>query len=112
VCIGPYSQANTLTEHLLLLAGQIGLVPETMSMAAGGADVEAVQALRNCAAVLGALGGSLRTAVFVVVYVDVGALPGETGGSFAPRPLGCVLLSMRVLIMKARRRLWCVDALW
>lgn len=36
VCIGPYSQANTLVSHLHLLAGQIALHPPTMTMATGG----------------------------------------------------------------------------
>lgn len=36
LCIGPYSQANTLASHLHLLAGQIALHPPTMQLATGG----------------------------------------------------------------------------
>lgn len=73
----------------MLLAGQIGLDPTTMALiqpADGGAitddnllQLEAYQALHNCAAVLAALRSSLRAAVMVVAYVNVGE--GSGGGS-------------------------------
>ncbi len=64
LCIGPYCQANFLCHGgLSLVAGQIGLVPSTMMLAAGGSttqdsmspagiDVELAQASANLAAVL------------------------------------------------------------
>ena len=99
LCIGPYSQANTLAHgHLALLAGQIGLEPASMSLVkdeathththresgrelAGGTEVahththtplETYQALYNCAAVLHSLQSSLKSVLMVVVYVNVG----------------------------------------
>ena len=81
LCIGPYSQANLVGHgHLALLAGQIGLEPTSMSLVTPPAR-EAAQAMYNCAAVLRALRASLRTAVMVVVYVNVGK-DGEGGGGW------------------------------
>ena len=88
----PTTPTKTAHGHLALLAGQIGLDPTTMALiqpADGGAtennqqqqqqqqlELEAYQALHNCAAVLAALRSSLRAAVMVVAYVNV----GEGGG--------------------------------
>lgn len=83
VCIGPYSQANLLSHgHLAFLAGQIGLDPATMVLVKPS-DLEAFQALYNCAQVLHALRASLRTVLMVVVYVHVDQNGYE---SFSPDP--------------------------
>jgi diphthine-ammonia ligase len=57
-CIGPYSQAKTVDQSLLLLAGQIGLDPATMTLV-GAQDGDAAAQFRvadaNCAAVVALL---------------------------------------------------------
>ncbi len=70
VCVGPYSQANTLRSSLILLAGQIGLVPSTMKLIDGGWSKELVQCWKNAACVLDALEGSLNDIIGGVVYIS------------------------------------------
>jgi len=65
-CIGPYSQSS-LCAPLLWLAGQIGLVPETMTLAADPRE-QAALALRHCAQVLRAQGSAWHRSVSVVLY--------------------------------------------
>ena len=57
-CIGPYSQAS---RHgpFHFLAGQIGLVPETMELKEGGWETELPLALASCESVARAVGSSL-----------------------------------------------------
>eukprot|EP00978_Attheya_sp_CCMP212_P030030 scaffold108971_cov47-Attheya_sp.AAC.1 len=63
VCVGPYSQCNTLRSSLHCLAGQIGLQPRTMTLVDEGGDncataQQLAQCWTNCASVLDALDGS------------------------------------------------------
>ncbi len=70
VCVGPYSQVNTLRSGLHFLAGQIGLVPATMKLQStwtGQLD----QCWTNVARVLDGLdGGSLQNMLSCLVYVS------------------------------------------
>jgi len=60
VCVGPYSQVNTLRSGLHFLAGQIGLIPATMNLHPTW-ELQLEQCWKNIAAVLDALdGGSLK----------------------------------------------------
>lgn len=70
VCVGPYSQANTLRSGLHFLAGQIGLIPSTMTLhPTWRAQLE--QCWKNIAAVLDALdGGSLTNLLASLIYVS------------------------------------------
>ena len=70
VCVGPYSQVNTLRSGLHFLAGQIGLVPVTMKLRdTWPAQLE--QCWTNVARVLDALdGGSLKNLLSCLVYVS------------------------------------------
>jgi enamine deaminase RidA (YjgF/YER057c/UK114 family) len=107
----PPNDTTTAHGHLALLAGQIGLDPATMALVQspppppspssspdstdveGGQqqeqqqeqeqqlELEAYQALHNCAAVLAALRSSLRAAVMVVVYVNVGVVSSSSSSS-------------------------------
>lgn len=70
VCVGPYSQANTLRSSLIFLAGQIGLFPSTMKLIDGGWSKELVQCWKNAACVLDALEGSLNDIIGGVVYIS------------------------------------------
>ncbi len=70
VCVGPYSQANTLRSGLTFMAGQIGLVPGTMNLVDGGWKNELVQCWKNAASVLDALEGTLQDVLGAVVYIN------------------------------------------
>ncbi|ETV66312.1 hypothetical protein, variant 2 [Aphanomyces astaci] len=65
-CIGPYSQANTLHSSLILLAGQIPLVPATMTLSSTPDDL--ALCVSNVAGVLEATESNLRHVVSTVVY--------------------------------------------
>lgn len=69
VCVGPYSQANTIGGSLHFMAGQIGLVPATMKLNDDW-KVQLQQSWRNVAATLDSLqGGSLDNVLSGLVYV-------------------------------------------
>ena len=87
VCIGPYSQANTLRSALVFLAGMIGLVPERMTLiepkssGVSGWEVQLCQSWKNAAAVLdglddggGLMGGKLEDSLGALIYVSQTAL--------------------------------------
>ena len=87
VCIGPYSQANTLRSALVFLAGMIGLVPESMTLIepksteVSSWEVQLCQSWKNAAAVLDGLddggrlmGGKLEDSLGALVYVSQTAL--------------------------------------
>lgn len=66
--IGPYSQA-VVQDDLLFTAGQIGIVPETGALIAGGIREQTEQTLKNIKAVLNAAGADLRNVVKTTVYL-------------------------------------------
>lgn len=87
VCIGPYSQANTLRSAIVFLAGMIGLVPQTMklieptSSEVSDWEVQLCQSWKNAAAVLdglddggGLMGGKLEDSLGALIYVSQSAL--------------------------------------
>ena len=70
VCVGPYSQVNTLRSGLHFLAGQIGLVPSTMKLRETWTD-QLEQCWKNVACVLDALGGGcLEHMVSGLIYAS------------------------------------------
>ena len=69
VCVGPYSQANTIRGGITFLAGQIGLDPPTMTLTEGGWKAQLKQSWTNAASVLDALGGSLSDCLSGLVYI-------------------------------------------
>ena len=70
VCVGPYSQVNTLRSSLHFLAGQIGLVPATMKLQDSWTG-QLQQCWTNVARVLDGLdGGSLQNMLSCLVYVS------------------------------------------
>jgi reactive intermediate/imine deaminase len=66
--VGPYSQA-VIVDGFVYTSGQIGLVPETGVLAAGGVEAEARQALGNLSAVLEAAGSSLGRVVKTTLFL-------------------------------------------
>lgn len=70
VCVGPYSQVNTLRSGIHFIAGQIGLDPPTMTLKEGWVE-QLKQCWTNLARILDALdGGSLQNLVSCLLYVS------------------------------------------
>lgn len=67
-CIGPYSQANILHKTLILLAGQISFLPQTMELIGADHVAQAKQCLRNAGRVFEALDSNLRHVGSAIVY--------------------------------------------
>lgn len=87
VCIGPYSQANTLRSAVVFVAGMIGLIPEKMSLIEPDSsevsswEVQLCLSWKNAAAVLDGLddggrlmGGQLEDVLGALVYFSQTAL--------------------------------------
>ncbi|MFH1144370.1 MAG: RidA family protein [Candidatus Eisenbacteria bacterium] len=72
--IGPYSQAiRVRAEELVYTAGQLGLVPDSGTLVAGGVGAECEQALRNLQAVVEAAGSGMDHVVKTTVFLlDMG----------------------------------------
>lgn len=66
--VGPYSQAVSAGDFLFV-SGQVGLVPETGKLAAGGVEEEARQALENLKAVCEAAGLTMGSVVKTTVLL-------------------------------------------
>lgn len=64
----PFSEAVRAGDFLLL-AGQVGVTPGTLTLAPGGMEPEARQALENIKAVLERHGGSLNDVVKCTVFL-------------------------------------------
>lgn len=69
ICVGPYSQANTLRSGLHFMAGQIGLNPGTMTLVDGDWIQQLYQSWKNAASVLDALEGTLQDMIGGIVYI-------------------------------------------
>ncbi len=70
--IGPYSQA-ILAAPFLYTSGQLGLDPVTGEMVEGGVEAQAVQVLRNLAAILHEAGLSFADVVKTTIFLtDLG----------------------------------------
>ncbi len=73
--IGTYSQAIR-AGGTVYLSGQIPLVPETMELVSGGAEIQIRQVFDNLTAVAEAAGGTLADVVKLTVYLtDLGDFP-------------------------------------
>ncbi|TYZ60401.1 hypothetical protein PybrP1_006127 [[Pythium] brassicae (nom. inval.)] len=75
-CIGPYSQANILHKSLILLAGQVAFLPQTMEIIGADHAAQARVCYRNAGRVLEALDSNLRHVCSAVVYAT--ELPNRT----------------------------------
>ena len=67
-CIGPYSQSVSCY-RLLFQAGQIGLVPWSMTVDSGGEGAEVQRVKDNCEAVLKAVRGEWSHCLLTIVWV-------------------------------------------
>lgn len=66
--IGPYATA-VRAGAFIFTSGQLGILPKSGDLAAGGIEEETRQVLRNLATVLEAAGSSLESAVKTTVYL-------------------------------------------
>jgi 2-iminobutanoate/2-iminopropanoate deaminase len=82
---GPYSPAVRAGDWIVL-AGQVGFDPASVTMVDGGAAAQAEQALANVAAVLGDCGASFadvaKTTVFVTDMGDFAAVNAAYAAAF------------------------------
>lgn len=84
VCVGPYSQANTLRDSLHFVSGQIGLEPATMKLIAPTWQGQLRQACVNLASVLDALDESrLDQALAGTVFLAESAVSKLPWGDIA-----------------------------
>jgi 2-iminobutanoate/2-iminopropanoate deaminase len=110
--VGPFSHAIR-SNDLLFLSGQVGVLPNSKRLVAGGVEAQTGQALQNLQAVLGAAGKSfsdvLRVGVYLTSMEDFAAMngiyatyfvepyPARTTIAVAALPLGaCVEIDMVV----------------
>jgi len=70
VCVGPYSQCNTVRNVVHFVAGQIGLDPWSMTFLTLRWKEQLVQTYRNLARVLDALEGKLHDVQSCLIYVS------------------------------------------
>ncbi len=66
--LGPYS-AGIRLGNLVFTAGQLGIIPATGDLAAGGIEAETRQALENISAILLAAGTSMYQVVKTTVFL-------------------------------------------
>ena len=66
--LGPYSQAVRAGD-LVMVSGQLGIVPSSMEFAGDSAAQQARQAFDNVQAIVGNAGGTLNDIVKVVLYL-------------------------------------------
>lgn len=66
--IGPYSAGIKFTD-LIFTAGQLGIIPETGNIIAGGIENETRQALENIKNILQSAGSSLEMVVKTTVFL-------------------------------------------
>ncbi len=85
--IGPYSQA-IISGNLLFTAGQIPLVPETMTLQDGSIEDQTRQVLKNLDAILTAAGTDwsrvIKTTVFLTDLGDFGVMNAVYEAHLAP----------------------------
>lgn len=67
--LGPYS-AGIKSGRFIFTAGQIGLIPETGELAAGGIEAETRQVFKNLQAILEEAGSSLDQVVKTTVFLQ------------------------------------------
>jgi len=68
--IGAYNQGIVVEGgRLVFISGQLGLNPQTMELASGGAAAEARQAMENIKAIVTAAGGTMASIVKATVFL-------------------------------------------
>ena len=70
ICVGPYSQANTIRGCMIMLAGQIGLLPSTMTLPSPDWEIQLNQCWKNTASVLDSFQNELNDCLGVLIYLS------------------------------------------
>lgn len=103
--IGPYAQA-VRGSGFVFTSMQVGLVPATGEMVAGGIEAETRQVMDNLAAILSAAGITLAAVVKATVYLvdlaEFGAMNGVYGQYFAADPPARATVGVAALPRGAR----------
>ncbi len=109
--IGPYSQA-ILAGDTLYCSGQLGIDPETGSMARGGVEAETEHALNNLGAVLKAAQmdyrNVVRCSVFLADINDYGAVNDVYARYFSELPPAREAIEAAALPRGARVEISCI----
>ena len=108
--IGPYSQAQVVRLHggnrQVYTSGQLGLIPASGKLVAGGVAEQTEQALLNLAAVLRGAGLTLADVVKTTVYLadmaDFGVMNETYGRHFASDPPARTTIAVAGLPKDAR----------
>lgn len=66
--LGPYSQ-GIKWGNMLFLSGQVGINPETKTLAEGGVEGQAYQVFKNIKAILGEAGADLNNVVKTTIFL-------------------------------------------
>jgi len=109
--IGPYNQ-GILAGNTLYCSGQLGIDPETGSMASGGAEGETERVLKNLGAVLKAAQMDYRNVVRCTVFLadinDYGIVNDVYARYFSERPPAREAVEVSALPRGARVEISCI----
>jgi len=109
----PFSPAVKVG-YLILLSGQIGNLPGTREVVAGGIKAETRQALENIKSLLAAAGSSLdqvaKCTVFLADISDYGAMNEVYAGYFSHDPPARSTVAGSGLALGARVEIECIAA--
>jgi 2-iminobutanoate/2-iminopropanoate deaminase len=112
--IGPYSPA-VRSGDWLFSSGQMGMDPATGELVSGGTAAETRQALRNCACLLEAAGGSLsdvlKTTVFLRDMADFANMNAAYAESFPHDPPARTTIQAAALPKGAGVEIECIARL-
>ena len=114
--IGPYVQAQVVRLHggqkMVFTSGQVGLVPKTGELVAGGVKEQAVRVLENLSAVLRGAGLTLADVVKTTVYLadmqDFSTMNEVYGAAFGAHPPARTTIAAAGLPKGARVEIDCV----
>jgi 2-iminobutanoate/2-iminopropanoate deaminase len=108
----PYSEA-VVYDDFIFLAGQLGIVPGTRTLAEGGIGPETRQALENMQAALARAGGSMDSVLKCTVFladIDDWAAMNEVYVTFFPNKPARSAVGSIGLGMDARVEIECIAA--
>jgi 2-iminobutanoate/2-iminopropanoate deaminase len=112
--IGPYSPA-VRSGDMFFSSGQLGMDPATGELVPGGTAAETRQALRNCACLLEAAGGSLagvlKTTVFLRDMADFSTMNAAYGEFFPHDPPARTTIQVAALPKGAGVEIECIARL-
>jgi len=112
--VGPYSQ-GIIANGMVFTAGQVPLVPETMTIVEGGIEEQTRQSLTNLKGVVEASGSSLDKVVKVTVFLkdmnDFKAMNGVYAEFFGDNPPARSAVEVARLPLDALIEIECIALL-